>query len=232
MLASQSVVGDQMDTKDVKVAALMTAPRYECVAARNTIEFAMHSAGVPLTISQGVFYHQCMQSMMESIVGNVDYIITVDFDSIFTAKHVQRLLSIVAQENKIDALAAIQPMRGKKRMLGSRYEGGEVGWDGYPVKVDSAHFGLTVIDARKLADLPKPWFHNQPDERGSWGEDRIDADVWFWRQWEKAGNSVYIDPGCRLGHLEELVSVYDREMRLHRMYLGEWKENAEAMVDG
>lgn len=220
-----------MDTRNVTVAALMTAPRYECVAARNVIERAMNGTGVPLTISGGVYYGQCMQSMMEGLIGKVDYILTVDFDSVFTPKHVQRLLSIIAQEPDIDALAAVQPMRGKPRLLGSTYGGGELQWKGYPLKVDSAHFGLTVIDAKKLESVEKPWFFAKPDESGSWGDDRIDADVWFWRQWEKSGNSVFIDPGCRLGHLEELVSVYDEKMQLQRMYLSEWQEQAESMVD-
>ena len=220
-----------MESRNVTVAAIMTAPRYECVSARNQIERAFHEAGIPLTISGGVFYHQCMQMMMEGLIGKVDYILTVDFDSVLTVRHIQRLLSVIAQQPEIDALAAIQPMRGKKRMLGSTYEGGEMKWTGFPLKVDSAHFGLTVIDAKKLESMEKPWFLAVPDKDGGWGDDRVDADVWFWRQWEKAGNSIYIDPGCRLGHLEELVRVYDRSMKLHRMYMGEWQENAEGMVD-
>jgi len=222
-----------MDSTNVRVAALMTAPRYEAVSARNQIEKALHMGGnrIPLEVSGGVYYGQCMQKMMEGLIGKADYILTVDFDSIFTEKHVFRLLSIIAQEKEIDALAALQPMRGAKRMLGSTYEGGELRWQGYPLKVDTAHFGLTVIDVAKLESVPKPWFFAQPNEDGTWGDDRIDDDVWFWRQWEKAGHSCYIDPGCRLGHMEELVSVYDRDMNLHRYYMKDWIEHASEMVD-
>lgn len=221
--------------REIRVAALMTAPRYECVTARSAIERAMNDSGIPLTISGGVFYGQCMQSMMEGLIDGdkpkVDFIITIDFDSMFTARHVKRLLSIAAQEDEIDALAAIQPMRGKKRMLGSRYDGATVEWDGRPIKVDSAHFGLTVIDAEKLMKLEKPWFWSQPDENGSWDDGRVDSDVWFWRQWERAGNSVYIDPGTRLGHLEELVSYYDDKMNLLHTYPKDWKELSATTVD-
>ncbi len=214
-----------MSTKDVTVAAVMTAPRYEAVYARNEIERALHEAGVPLTVSGGVYYGQCMQTMLEMVVDRgVDYALTIDFDSCFTADHVRRLISIVSQEDEIDALAAIQPMRGEGRLLGSTGKPEQLAWNGYPIKVKSAHFGLTVIDVRKLGETVKPWFHHQPDDAGRWGDKKIDDDVWFWRQWESAGCSVYIDPGCRLGHLEEVVTVFDEQMQIRHVRTSEWDE--------
>lgn len=218
--------------KDVTVAAVMTAPRYESVWARNQIERALREAGVPLTISGGVFYGQCMQMMFEQLCGeNVDYVLTVDFDAVFTAAHVHRLVSIVAQESEIDALAAIQPMRGKGRVLGSNGEESEIEWQGRPIRVTSAHFGLTVIDLAKLRQTPKPWFLATPDPQGGWGDGKIDDDVGFWRQWEAAGNSLFLDPGCRLGHLEEVVTVFDPEMRLQHIYPNQWSEHGASAVD-
>ena len=220
-----------MESADVKVAAVMTAPRYECVAARSQIERALSSAGIPLTISGGVFYSQCMQTMFEGLVGKVDYILTVDFDSMFTAKHVMRLLSIISQEPEIDALAALQPMRGKGTVLGSKQSENEMEWAGFPLKVRTAHFGLTVIDAAKLAELPKPWFLATPDENGSWGDDRTDSDVHFWFEWEKAGFTTYLDPGTRLGHMEEMVTVFDDKMQLQHHYPKDWAALAAKTVD-
>lgn len=217
-----------MDQKKVVVSAVMTAPRYECTEARSRIERSLHVAGIPLTISGGVFYHQCMQMMFEELVDKVDYIVTVDFDSMFLPKHVLRLISIVAQQPEIDALAALQPMRGKGRLLASRQTDNQMAWSGHPLKVDTAHFGLTVIDAKKLATVAKPWFMATPDPHGGWGDDRVDSDVWFWKQWEKAGHSCYIDPGCRLGHLEEMVTVHDEQMQPKHYYPNQWKEIAES----
>lgn len=214
-----------MEHRDVVVAGMMTAPRYECVTARNQIEYAFQKAGIPLTISGGVFYHQCMQMMMEGVVDKVDYIVTVDFDTICTPEQILRLVSIIAQEDHIDALAGIQPMRANGQLLGSRRVGGEIIWTGEPLKADTAHFGLTVIDAKKLRLMEKPWFISLPDERGEWGDSRTDADVYFWRNWEKSGNSVYIDPGTRIGHLEEMVSVFDEKMELKHVYFKNWKES-------
>src|SRR5690606_14401052 len=167
------------------------------VYARNFIEMAMKSLQIPLTVSSGVYYGQCMQIMLEDLARKgVDYALTIDFDSMFTAGHVQRLLNIIAGNEQIDAITAIQPKRGCGTVLASmgNDKAMSVEWDGKPIKVTSAHFGLTVIALKKLEAVNKPWFHAQPDADGGWTEDKIDDDVWFWRQWAAAGNSVYIDP--------------------------------------
>lgn len=202
----------------------MTAPRYECVAARNVIESACHAAGVPLTISGGVYYGQCMQAMLEDLIQQgTDYAITVDFDSIFAAVHIHRLLNIIAQEDDIDAIAAVQPKRNCGSVLASTGQAEELIWSGYPLKVATAHFGLTVIDLAKLSTVPKPWFLAVPNELGEWGDGRTDADVYFWRQWEHAGRSVYVDPGTRLGHMEEMVTFFTEDMQVKHAYLKDWK---------
>ena len=218
----------------VTVAAVMTAPRFECVWARNQIERALAEAGIPLTISGGVYYGQCMQAMLESVVDSgTKYALTVDFDSIFTANHVRRLISIIEQEEQIDALAAIQPMCGKGRTLGAKRDGDKSlqDWNGYPLPMRTAHFGLTVIDCAKLRDVPQPWFHGRPNEDGRWGDGCIDDDVSFWMNWERAGNSVYIDPGSRLGHLEEMITIFDPEMNLEHLYPTQWEERRDSAVD-
>jgi hypothetical protein len=221
-----------MESKKVTVSALMTAPRYEAVYARNYIEMALKSCGIPLTVSGGVYYGQCMQTMLESLIGKVDYALTIDFDSMFTEKHVQRLLSLIAGHDQIDAIAAAQPKRGCGEILASRREGARtVDWTGYPIQVDSAHFGLTVIDLKKLAGVPKPWFWAQPNEDGRWDGSKIDDDVYFWKKWQESGNRVFIDPGCRLGHLEEVITVFDDKMELQHLYPKQWSENRDSTVD-
>jgi len=222
----------EQESKLVRVAALMTAPRYEAVYARNHIELALSAVGIPLTVSGGVYYGQCMQHMLESLMGKVDYALTVDFDSMFTTKHVQRLLSIIAEHDQVDAIAAVQPKRGCGEILASRREGArEVEWTGHPIQVDSAHFGLTVIDLKKLEAVPKPWFWAQPNEDGRWDGSKIDDDVYFWKKWQEAGNRVFVDPGCRLGHLEEMVTVFSDDMQVIHLYPKEWTEKRASTVN-
>jgi len=195
---------------DIKVSAVMTCGRYEAVFARNMIEKALRSLGIGLGTSQGVFYGQGMQRMFEDVLKiGADIILTIDGDSVFTQDHVKRLLNVIVQEDKIDALASLQLRRGKADILGFHDGKTSIEWNGYPVEVTSAHFGLTAFRVDKLNAVKKPWFFSQPDENGEWGPNRIDDDIWFWKQWEKAGNGVYVDSGCAIGHAEEMIAYYD-----------------------
>ena len=218
--------------RDVTFAAVMTAPRYESVWARNQIERALNNVGIPLTVSGGVFYGQCMQRMLEDLLDkNVEYALTVDFDSVFTGEHVRRLLNIIVQEEHIDAIAPVQPKRGKGSVMATNGKNEEMVWKGEPIKVASAHFGLTVLDLNKLRAVPKPWFHSIPDEKGEWSDNRVDDDVSFWKSWFAVGNSLYLDPGTRLGHLEELITVFNEEMKPIHLYPSEWEKKSGTTVD-
>ena len=204
-----------------RVAAIMTTPRHEIVIARNYIEQAMRSAGVPLSVVGGVFYGQCMQRALNRLIADgVDLAITVDFDSMFTGSDVSTLLERMVSL-KLDALAAIQCRRGSGVLLASG-ESGSASTNGQPFKVDTAHFGLTVINLNKLAAVEKPWFYASPDKNGDWNGEHTDPDVWFWRQWAKAGNNLYIDPSVKIGHLEEMVTAFNDKMVLEHVYPDQW----------
>lgn len=213
-----------MSSKDIKVSAVMTSGRYEAVFARNMIESALRSLGIGLITSQGVFYGQCMQRMFEDVIKiGADFILTIDGDSIFKAEHVKRLLNIIVQEQQIDALASLQLRRGVPDVLGYHEGKTSIDWNGYPVEVTSAHFGLTVIRVDKLKAVKKPYFFCKPDENGEWSEKRVDSDVWFWQQWKESGNTLYLDPGCRVGHLEEMVATFGEDLTPMHVYPGDWQ---------
>lgn len=214
---------------DVSIAALMTAPRHEITWVRTQIHAALSGYGIPLTVSGGVFYGQCMQRMLEDVVSQgVDYALTIDFDSVFTQKHVERLLGIIVHRPEIDALCAIQPKRGNGAVLGSNRLHQEIEWTGQPIRLQSGHFGLTLIDLHRLKGMPKPWFCSTPDDDGGWEGNKVDDDVFFWNQWAAYGRSLYCDPGCRLGHYEELVTVFDPEMQVQHYYPSQWTETQHA----
>jgi hypothetical protein len=220
-----------MVEKKIRIAALMTAPRYESVWARSNIERALSQCGIPLAVSGGVFYGQCMQRMFNDVLKqNADFILTVDFDSIFTRHHLDRLLGYIVNREDIDAITAVQPKRGAGTILATRGKEEDIIWDGNPIQVKSAHFGLTVIRCSALKKVAKPYFCGTPDSDGEWISDKIDDDVWFWKQWDKAGNTLFIDPGCRLGHLEEVVTVFDENMELQHIYPNEWESFSASTV--
>ena len=225
-----------MESKQISVAAVYTAPRYENVYCRNAIELALRDAKIPLNISQGVFYGQCMQNLISNIIDQADVILTLDGDSLFNAGHVMRLLSVLISHDEIDALAAIQARRGKNGHLFS-LDARETVTIGVhpdsPFRVKTAHFGLTAIKTAKLKPIPKPWFAAVPGPGGSWEADsgKIDDDVYFWKQWDAAGNTVYVDPGCRIGHCEEMISYYDDRLQVRACYPAEWHDMQREKIE-
>ena len=54
--------------------------------------------------------------------------------------------------------------------------------------------------------MKKPWFYEQADPSGSWGEGRVDSDIGFWRQWKASGNKAYVTPRVSIGHGEYVVT--------------------------
>jgi hypothetical protein len=216
----------------VTVAAIMTAPRHEITFARNIIDKAFREVGIPIGTSGGVFYGQCMQVMLGNLVkgGKTKYAITIDFDSMFTARDIRRLIRWMIERPDIHAITGVQCKRGRKGVLGTTEEGTrtsdggrEILSDGSPIKAYTAHFGLTVIDLERLALMPKPWFLSQPAPDGDWGDGKIDDDIYFWTKWKECGNTVYIDPMVRLGHMEEMVSMYGDDGEIRHFYPSEWE---------
>jgi hypothetical protein len=209
---------------------MMTSPRYINCLCRDYIDAAFVAAKVPLQNSQGVFYGQCMQRMMQTAVERgVDIAVVCDGDSLFTSDDIMRLLQTLESNDHIDALASMQIRRGNKTMLASIKGQSTAEVRGEPLQVSTAHFGLTAIDMRKLKGVPLPWFWSKPDDNNEWGDLRIDDDIWFWKQWEAAGNTVYLDPQTRIGHMEEMVVMVDPiTYEAVHAYPNEWIESCKS----
>lgn len=208
----------------IKIGAFMTLPRYEAVAARGIIMEALKPLNIPLTTSQGVYYGQCMQRLFEGAVADgVDWILTIDSDSLFTSTQLSTLMDHFAANPHIDALAALQCRRGKPFPLMTQGHAEDVQTDGAPILATTAHFGLTLIRVDALKETNKPWFYSQPEPEGTWGDERLDDDIWFWHQWRLAKKNIYIDPLVSIGHLEEMVAGFDANLNPGHEYLSEWR---------
>ena len=169
--------------------------------------------GIPLRKHSGAFWGQCMTRAMESALEDKpEYLLTIDYDTIFSKDDVQSLLMSMIQHPDIDALAPIQASRTKSTPLMTITRDGknvsEVAFSDLqePVMpISTAHFGLTLIRTEKLVQLPRPWFQATPDTDGSWSDGRTDDDIHFWRQWESAGFSLHSANRVAIGHAELMV---------------------------
>lgn len=229
---SLNLQGYKPPAKWPKTAAVMSVPRlgfmdnYFCA-------YQLPQMGIQLRKHSGAFWGQCLtRAIEETLLDDApEYILTVDYDTIFTRQDVQSLLMIMMQRPDIDALAPIQASRSKDTPLMTiRQDGknaGAVPWETFEpltVQIATAHFGLTVIRRSSLDRLPRPWFHGEPDSEGRWGEGRTDDDVHFWRQWESAGLTLHLANRVAVGHAELMIRWPGHDMKAIHQHPSEfWK---------
>lgn len=225
---TKSAITVNSDQAVIRCGAYMTLPRYEAVTSRLVIETALRELGIPCTTSQGVYWGQCMQRMFqEAVDADLDWILSIDSDSLFASEQLSLLCDVFAQTPEADAMAALQCRRGAPYPLmttGATVDTTIQINRNQPLKVTTAHFGLTLIRVDALKQVPNPWFVSRPEDDGNWGDARLDDDIWFWHQWRLAGKSIYVAPQVSIGHLEETVAVFDEDCKPQHLYVHEWRE--------
>lgn len=210
--------------KEIKVSTLLSRPRFGLNAFFDCASEGLAPWGIPLQSFYGVFWGQHMQTGMEQAQEEgIDWVLCLDYDSMFTSKHLQKLIDAIGNDPNIDAIAALQVRRGRPLPIAVGENGQNIVMTGGPVKVRTAHFGLTLVKVEKLMKMPKPWFWSKPDATGSWGEGRLDDDIYFWGNWGDSGNSLYVHTGCKIGHVEEMVAHYDEDGNVQHSYITDWR---------
>lgn len=214
-------------TTPLKICAAMSIPRVGFNDSWGCILQALRPFNIPITRSNGVYWDQCLTRLMEkAIADGVDWMLTIDYDSLFSPQHVSDLIHALGSTPDADAMCALQLKRQCDEALVSIGSDKSCQVGLHPVPVDTAHFGLTLIRLESLKEIPKPWFLGIPGPDNSWNEGRTDPDIHFWRQWKKAGKKVYLAPNVRIGHLEVMVKDYTDELVPRHVYPHEWfKEN-------
>lgn len=208
------------DPSLLKIMAIMSVPRLGFMDNFFCAFQALHPAGIPLQKFTGAYWEQCIERGLEDVIAEGgDIALAIDYDTVFQRSDVDQMRQIMAERPEIDALAAIQSARWRAAPLLSMDPPLGTTADRIPpgvfladdvTRIKQAHFGLTMIRASALKDLPKPWLQSRPDKDGRWGAERVDADIVFWRNWEAAGKSLYSANRVPVGHLELMV-LWPRE---------------------
>lgn len=210
---SLNLQGNKPPSEWPKTHAVLSVPRLGWNDMWGCTFEALGSLGICITKHTGAYWEQCItRAMDEALRTNPDYILALDYDTVFSRHDVQSLLCAVMR-SQADAVAAVQVHRTKPTPLltigdGNGGNAAQVPYEtfaGELTRCRTAHFGLTLIRAAKLRALPQPWFHGLPDEGGEWGEQRTDPDISFWRNWEQAGNSLFVANRVPVGHLEVMI---------------------------
>lgn len=196
---------------DIDTVAVISLPRLGFNDFWGGAFAALSKAGIDrIRRTTGAFWDQSITlAMQQALDMNPKYLLCLDFDTIFTGDDV-KIMRQLMDDYMPDALAAMQPARYRRGPLFSLLEEDGVLVSEIPesdlahdvLRVNTAHLGLTFLSADKLRRTPKPWFFGQPDSNGEWIADKIDPDTWFWQQWAKAGNDLYVANRVAVGHLE------------------------------
>jgi hypothetical protein len=238
---SLNLEGTKPHMPEIAVSAVMSVPRLGFMDNMFSAIEALPGLNVKLRRCTGAYWGQCLERAIEETLREdaPDAVLTLDYDSVFTRRDVALLMQLMCCHPEVDAIAAVQAGRGTAsgRLFTIKGDDGQ-NLTGVPgetfagdlAKVSTAHFGLTLIRADKLAALPKPWFADVPAPDGSWNEGRTDADIAFWRAWEAAGSSLYLANRVPIGHLELTVlwpAALGPETTPLTQPVGQWRETGK-----
>ena len=212
----------------VRVACAMSVPRlgwqdHMFCWARGLIPYGI----APIRL-EGAFWGQCLERVITDLIeADTDesqpplWILTLDYDTIFEADAVPRLLTY-AVASEFDCVAALQMKRRTDEPLFTmKGEEGEtikqVNRDHFVfhnvIPVNTAHFGFTLLRASALKKLPHPWFLGVPNGDGRWGDGRIDDDIHFWLAAQKAEMKLGVCTRVSIGHAEVQFKWPDANMK-------------------
>lgn len=203
-----------------KVYAVLSLPR---LAFTDNMFCALATCamlGIPFRQATGAYWEQCLSRAIMDLLEeqpDLEYILTLDYDSVFRHQDVLTLCDLAVEHPEADAIAPIQTRRVMGNFMvsilrpdGSRYP------DDEPITKEhhrgdlslaaTAHFGLTLLKVEKLRQLPHPWFKSVPNGEGTWQEGRTDADIYFWQHWRACGNTLYLANRVPIGHAELVIS--------------------------
>jgi predicted SAM-dependent methyltransferase len=214
-----------------RVTAVMSLPRTHWTANFRCSE-ALAPLGIPLQAFEGVYWAQCLERGMDKlIIDGMDAILTIDYDTIYTAQNVSTLIRLMLLHPEADAICAMQSARGWDSILATvELPDGTVAnrvpreiLDADLLKLKTGHFGLTLIRASALKSVAKPWFLGVPAKDGSWGEGHTDEDIYFWRKWAESGKTLYAANRVAVGHIEPMIKWPGRDLgAVHQRVADYW----------
>ena len=203
--------------------AVLSAPRFGPVAHFRCASMAFGKAHVKYQIAGGAYWHQVMSEVIELQIAdpNVRYVITCDYDTVFSYEDVLELYRLMEACADADAIFPLESRRGTEyAIFGIR------GKDGKPLTsiatpnlsrnlmpVSHGHFGLTILRAEKLRTFDRPWMTATPGPDGRWGDGKKDADIDFWHHWIATGRTLFLAPRIAVGHLQEMITWPGRDLK-------------------
>jgi len=189
------------------------------------------SLNIRLAKHSGAFWDQSISKLFyERVDAGDDYIITVDYDSIYSRQDVITLIEQM-EATGADAIFATQIKRDSRNVLMALHPeeigpGGAVDLNKPLTRAITGHFGLTIIRCESLRKLEHPWFYSHPNGECKWDAGKVDADIFFWNAVEhKAQWRVYQSNNVRIGHIQRVITWVTKDLKCVHQYIDDWEKN-------
>ena len=210
-----------------RVAAVMSTPRIGFLSTMDCIGLAIHRLGMSWFRGEGAFWSHALTRGIESAIkSGHNLIVTIDYDSIFehepTNNAIAKLICLMMDNPDVDVIVAGQMKREGGPLLATTKQ--EVKLLEPLIPIQQGHFGLTIFRASVFDRLKKPWFYEQPNENGEWNENRIDADIGFWKNCEEANINVQMSLDVLIGHLELVVTWPGQDLKPVYQPINNWRD--------
>lgn len=205
------------------IRAVVSTPRFGPLLHPECARKAFMQLGIEGTAAQSCFWNQQISNLMEDAIANPEcnYVLTLDFDTVFSADDVKELYRLMQGRPDVDAVFPVQAKRGCMDALFSltnadgtlKHSVSEADLARQLLPANTGHFGLTMFRAESLRKFPRPWMLARPNESGQFNGGHVDPDIDFWANFKKAGFQVCLAPRVVVGHIEEVISWPDPQMK-------------------
>lgn len=216
--------------------AVLSAPRLCFTDQVTAMVECVGKLKLPTRIRQGVFWGQTLTAAIEQAVADgAEYVLTWDYDTVATPDDVVELYRLMRDTPDAAVIFAAQMGRDRNSLLMTIRETADKNrsqirrdeLDAELLPASTGHFGLTLLRVSALKELAKPWFHHQPDKDGGWGDGRVDEDIYFWRQVERAGQKVYQASHVVIGHMQLVATFPDRDLQPIHQYIADYRRDGK-----
>jgi len=222
--------------KSLSVAAVMSVPRLGFQDNSFCVIEGLVPLKIPIIKTSGAYWGQCLErGIQQRIDEGFDAVLTLDYDTIFTKEDVEALVRLMTEHPEADAIVAMQAGRGDMgALMTMKTRSGQVRsvisseeFKPDVKKIATGHFGLTLLRTESLMRLPQPWFWAQPDGNNQWGPGKVDDDIYFWKQMEKHGMTVYTANRVVLGHLQLMVKWLGSDLESVFQTTSDFRDNGK-----
>lgn len=181
---------------------------------------AITSGGFPFEAGMSLAIEKALDRVPDG-----GYILFSDYDGTFEPDDVRELVRIMQACPDLAAVYPVQAHRHNQTIISEDPDGD---YTSDATETRAGHFGLTLIRAEALRNLPHPWFWSIPDQATNrWGDGKLDCDLFFWMTLRVHGGRVARANTVQIGHIEQGIKWALPNGRFHWQTVAEYSKRGK-----